>query len=69
MANSGDKMKETEIQPTLACVAVFWLLILSRLFTVLRPFNSLANVVLFLVSRPSVIVMNFVEEENYRKKY
>lgn len=38
---------------TLACVVVFWLLVLSRLFTVLRPFSSLANVVLFLVSRPS----------------
>lgn len=42
---------------TLACVCVFWLFVLSRLFTVLRPFNNLANVVLFFVSLPSVKAM------------
>lgn len=43
---------------TLTCVCVFWLFVLSRLFTVLRPFNNLANVVLFFVSLPSAVATN-----------
>ena len=43
---------------TLTCVCVFWLFVLSRLFTVFRPFNNLANVVLFFVSLPSAFVQH-----------
>lgn len=53
---------------TRACVCEFWLLVLSRLFTVLKPFNNLANVVLFFVSRPSVGWMQRMQKVKEKKE-
>lgn len=55
--NRPNVSKKEKFLLTRTCVCEFWLLVLSRLFTVLKPFNNLANVVLFFVSRPSVVLM------------
>lgn len=55
---------------TRTCVCEFWLVVLSRLFTVLKPFNNLANVVLFFVSRPSVgAVVRNGQKKNYSRAF